>query len=70
MQASILPHKHDLSPSNEHDIRCTFHPGERAEMMDLDDKGHTVPLCHACWMARWPVIRARIAEQRLVLGGL
>lgn len=63
-------YKADLTPAEEHHEPCSIHPHARAVMCDLDTWGRKVPLCEACWRERWPIIRLRLAAQRLVLGGV
>jgi hypothetical protein len=59
-------YKSDLTTENEADTRCAVHPTVVAKWRAED---HT-PLCETCWWERWPATRLRIAEQRLVQGGL
>lgn len=63
-------YKTDLTTANEHTVCCVAHPTERAIMCDLDEWERKVPVCEACWRARYPRIRLRLASQRLILGGV
>lgn len=63
-------YKADLRAANEHHEYCFAHPECEAVVCDLDSDGRKVPVCEACWRARYPAIRQRLAEQRLILKGI
>lgn len=72
MATNIVPgnYKRDLTEANEHVEPCANHPGRRAIACDLDRDNQKIPLCEDCYRAAYPRIRQRLAEQRLILGGL
>jgi hypothetical protein len=67
---SIAHYQRDLILANEHIEYCHAHEDRVAITCDLDEQNRKVPVCEACWCERWPVIKARLAAQRLIQGGL
>lgn len=59
-----VSYKADFEPSPARPP-CAYH-ADRESIM----RWHEQPLCEACYMERWPEIRAELREQQLVIGGL